>query len=161
MYVVLANAAGDDFSPIGPASFATIRRPLFNILPRLDSVAPFSAEIYFGQAIGAKYYWVLLPDSTVTAHGAPDADQVRMGQDGSGTVTPLRGPDDGAPTDFLGVTLPLSGLSAGTSYQLFVVLANAADTAFSDVAPLSFTTDPAPPSFTDNPEVFFNHGHHG
>ena len=161
LFVVLADASNAAFSDVARASFVTAppprKGPSFSVPPSVSSLAPASATVTFTAQRASLYCWVVLLESVVRASGLPTALQVRRGQDGTGASASLRSPVGGVGLPGSGtVSFPLLGLSSETAYQLFVVLADASNAAFSDVASASFTTPPPPPpapSFVAAPSV--------
>ena len=159
LYLILSNTADTLFSAVEGALFTTVSAPSFGSpgRPWVVSAGPDSADFRFTPQAASRYCWVLLTAASVTASGAPDSYQVRHGQDGSGMLAPHRSAAGGVSiTVSVAVGFSVSGLLSETRYQLFMVLANASNDAFSAVASVSATTTPAPappPTFTSGPTV--------
>ena len=156
LYLVLANASADAFSRVATTSFTTqTPLPSFSSPPLASSVTSTSAAVSFTARDAARYCWVLLPTDVLRASGVPTEEQVRRGQDGTGSSASFRSASGGVRlTGSDAVSFSLLGLSSETAYHLYVVLANAANNAFSTVATTSFTTQvPPTPSFSSNPLV--------
>ena len=159
LFAVLANASNDAFSPVASTSFATTLAPSFGPpgRPVVVSSGADSIAFRFMPQNAHRYCWVLLTATSVTASGVPSSFQVRHGQDGGGVLAPHRSTAGGVPIAVSGaVDFSVLGLLPETSYQLFMVLANTSNDAFSSVASVSSTTAPAlapPPTFTSGPTV--------
>ena len=83
-----------------------------------------TATVSFTSDAAGKYYWVVQPASVGTD---PDADKVKMGQDGDGNDAGagFKGPSGGADMSAnVAVSLRVQNLSQSTTYQLFMVLTN-------------------------------------
>ena len=156
LFMVLAGTAGDAFSDVAEVQFMTesipIPPPSFTKELSAGSVTVTTAEISFTPSDASAYCWVLLSGSVANK---PTADHVRYGQDGDGMPAAIRSMiSGGVPlSGNADVMFTLSSLSGDTSYSLFLILANAAGDDFSSIAEVSFTTEPAPPSFTQTPSV--------
>ena len=103
------------------------------------------ASVSFAPAVSGKYYWVVQLDSVSPA---PSSSQVWAGEDGTGTavVEGLTGPSGGTSMRAdVAVDFSIVGLTAGTSYNLFVLLESSSGVV-GTVEQAPFTTEtPAAP----------------
>ena len=157
--MVLTDATDAATSAVEAADFTTEVDPSAPAAPKFTTdpsvtAGMDAAEATFTAGADGKYYWVVQAASVT----APDADKVKMGQDGDGNAADADHKGEGEMTADTAVPIQIGSLEPDTSYRLFVLLTDTAGDAERAVKAADFTTEadpsaPVAPRFTEDPSV--------
>ncbi|MDD2863132.1 MAG: DUF4347 domain-containing protein, partial [Methylococcales bacterium] len=122
---------GDWYDEGGPASYiveygaaaADTTPPVFDVAPAASNVLTTTLDLSASIDEAGTIYYVVVPNNA----SAPSVEQVLAGQDSTGTVAFKSGNSAVTTTPFTG-TFNLTGLTASTDYDVYVVAKDAAGT---------------------------------